>query len=779
MSKDDRILTMKQTLNQLLEFNQVIDIITPLTFTERGKRLIENATVLSVEKLQVELATVDQAMMMIARYSSLPLTHSRDLSLTITQANKEGVLSIEQLDYVGNDIRLSDRLLQYRKLVKDDYPFLDHHFQKLIVLDELLKQIEKAITPQLTIDDKATAQLYAIRQKIKKQEQKIEQTMTRLLNQYKDILTDQRITIRDGHQVLPVATASKRKVEGIIHGISDSGQTTFIEPSLIVSLNNEIHILKKEEAEEINRILIALTKQVQVHSNELLLNNETIGYLDSLSAKVNFANKYRCHVGVIANEIILNLSQARHPLIDQNKVIANDFLLDEAKSIIIISGPNAGGKTVAIKTVGLLVLLHQSGFPIPTNKPAKISYFNGIYADIGDRQSLADNLSTFAGHISNLAPLSNKIEYPSLVLIDELGTGTDPKEGEALATAILKYLQEQKALAIVSSHYSALKQLAYQEDKMINASMMFDEEKLIPTYHINYGMPGKSYGLTMANRYGLNPKIIDVAKNILLGVDDADINKMIDNLTQLLQQNEQLNRQLADQINQTKQTKQQAEQMIINYQKKLDRISEESEKIKQSMLKETEAKIDDAIKQLANPNIKLHEAIDIKRQLQQPQAEDDSQPMGEDISIGDYVSYDLLDIYGKVEKLTNKIATIITSDGKSIKVNPNLLTKTASPQQNQHRPSATQINKIDKTKSVGLELNVIGLRVEEALSRVKGYLDDVLLANYKTVRIIHGLGTGALRRAIHEFLKGESYVDSYHLGSMEQGGLGATIVKIK
>ncbi len=767
---------MKQ-IEILLEFSEIKTRIRAYGRTVRGLAGLDALSFFPHDQLSKELTLLDEMMSFVSRHSPLPIASSQLLDPHFDKAHKGAALTSEEINDIAEDLRTISKVITTFRGKQAAYPHLDGIINQLATLDLLLEQIGKIIAPDLTIKDTASPLLNKLRHQKRGLLQKISQQIQKLTETYASVLSDKQAVVRNGHLVLPVLSQEKNKVEGIIHAMSDTGYTTFIEPSAVVTLNNELYVLEQKETEEIHRILLVLTQDILVYEATIISGNEKLGYLDLISAKAQYGLAISGHVASIVSERMIDLDEARHPLLDQKTVVANTFKLNHKARIVIITGPNAGGKTVAMKTVGLLVYMHQCGLALPTSKPGKLSYFNNIFADIGDSQSLLDNLSTFAGHISNLAQMVKDVSDHDLILIDELGTGTDPQEGEALAVALLRYFAKTNAFVIVSSHFAMLKQLGYSEAGMRNASMRFDEKKLTPTYELVLDIPGRSYGLLMARRYGLAEEVISVAET-MIGSTRQTTSKLIDDLQIELEEqrektatlkekesdiNKKLEKLLADQAKFDALSKQQAEQFALER----DRI-----------IKDARLEAQAAITALSNPRLKLHEAINIKRELEQTTIDQPSFDMVDDVTlvVGDYALYENLGISGRVTDTSKKQTTLVTEEGKTIKVMTTNLQKIAPPLPKEDKKVAF-INR-NETR-VAQELNLIGLHVDEALDALDQYLDSALAANIKRVRIIHGLGTGALRRAVTNYLDSKSFIASYRLGEAAEGGAGATVVFIK
>lgn len=764
-----------QNIRETLEFDKIATEVASLTKTDRGHHFALKMEPLSKVDLYKELKSLDEMMSIIVRYGELPIEFSTNALVLIEHAKKGGILSIRDLDLIGEDVLTSFALLKFIKKIDGQYENIKEKIKNFKDLSALEKEIHRVITKSQTIDDKASPTLGDIRKKIAKTERELQSEIASLAMHYREFLNEENVTIRNGHFVIPVKTIYKGKVKGIIHDVSDTGNTTFIEPANLVEMNNELVSLKALESDEIRRILKALTSLVLLQEEEIINNNDLIAYLDFLSAKAHYGRQYDGLVALMSEKQEIYLKNARHPLIDKNKVVPNSFFLDEEKRIIIISGPNAGGKTVALKTVGSLVYMNQCALPIFVDE-AKLGYFENIFTDIGDSQSLSDNLSTFSAHISHLAEISSHASKKDLVLIDELGTGTDPQEGEAIAIAIVEKLKAHKALALISSHFGSLKEYAFTSQNIINASMLFDEAKLEPTYIFKQGVPGKSYALDVASRFGLGQDIIDKASEYLKEKQNTDANLLMEKIHLTALENETVKKDLT--LEKEKLLK---ERKILLNDEKL--LKEKREKLLSSVAEEKEEiianakeQVDDILKELHNPNIKIHEVIELKRKIEDLKHQPEIIDYNEEIKVGSYVSLPSLGITGRVSRINDKIAVINSDGGISFKIEVNKLHVIDEPLEK--KVFKTNVDALIST-SLSLEKNIIGLRVDEAHEEVAKYLDDCQLKNFKQVRIIHGLGSGALRRMTHEYLKKCSFVESFRLGNEYEGGSGATVVIFK
>lgn len=760
-----------QNIYITFEFNKIKEKIKEYSKTELAKEYIDSMSILPLNELKKEKNLLKEVDSIISRFSLFPIKSSVSLLKLIDIAKKTGLMTARDLYLVREDIVLINDIITYYKKIGLDYPLLGDLIKKFFILDSLDKEIKKCITSSLTVDDKASDNLYQIRNKIKKLESKLQEKVINMATNYKTYLSDDNVTIRDGHFVLPVKTAYKNKVVGIIYDVSDSGNTTFIEPLDIVQINNEITSLKVQENDEIRKILKTLTNLVLLQENEIISNNRIIAEIDFLQSKALYGKEIDgTIIDLDEKEQIIELNNARHPLIDKNKVVANSFLLNENKRILIISGPNAGGKTISLKTVGLLVLMNETGLPLPIDS-GKLSYFNNIYIDIGDNQSLSDNLSTFSAHIHQVSEIINVVKGKDLVLIDELGTGTDPKEGEALALSILEYFESKHCFGMISSHFSSLKEYAFLSKNIENSSMIFNEEKLLPTYIFKEGVSGKSYAFEVAKRYGLKQEIIDSAKKKSQN-DSTDVENLLEILQKKLDENVRLEIELKKEKEAFNKEKKRFDIDVKNLEEKREKLLESVQAEKDKIIAEAEEEINNIMKSISNGNVKLHEVINVKNKIQDLKDDVNIETFKDAINLNDYVSVPSLNIFGTVTRLKGNKATLTTDGGMSINVEINKLKKLEKRIEDKKPIKYREIN---IEKSVPLELNLLGLHVDEALEEVDKYLDSCRLKHLHQVRLIHGFGSGALKAAITSYLKKRKDL-TFRSGNEYEGGGGATIV---
>ena len=766
-----------QNIYETFEFNKIKDHLLEYAKTELAKVYIDELVMLnSAEAVKSALEDLKEISSIIVRFGPLPIHNSANALVLIDLAKKTGLLTPRDLSLIAEDVLTIGKISAFLKKIDSMYLRINTLTAGFIDLGNLEKEIHRVITNALTVADNASPDLNQIRKSLKKAEATLQSKITSLAFTYGKYLNDDNITIRDGHFVLPVKTVDKSKVNGIVYDVSDSGNTTFIEPLEIVQINNEITALKVQENEEIRKILKALTALVLLQEGEIITNNKIIAQLDFLSAKALYGNEINGEIAECSDKQEVVLDAARHPLIDPKKVVANSFSLNEEQPIIIISGPNAGGKTVSLKTVGLLVLMHQCGLFLPVKK-ATVGYFKNIFIDIGDNQSLSDNLSTFSAHISQIGEILHHVGGKDLVLLDELGTGTDPKEGEALAVEVTKFIENKHALAMISSHFAAMKEYAFLSKNIANASMIFDEENLAPTYRFKQGVPGKSYALEVAARYGIYDSIVKSAHDFLKQNETNETSELLD----ILQKKVEEANKLQDELDRLKVDLERREKKLANdeqiFENKKENMLKDVKEEKEQLIANAKKEISDIINKMHNSDMRVHEVIALKKELEELEEKEEEVVYNEEINVNDFVTIPSMNISGKVTRIKSNKAHIISDSGLSFDVDKNKLHKVAQPKVGTTKVRKTNYDLAINT-NVGLELNMIGMRLEEARNALIKYLDNCRLKHLTQVRIIHGFGSGALRKMTREYLDTQKDL-SYRPGGEHEGGGGCTVVLFK
>lgn len=767
-----------KSIYEVFEFNQVKKLIEKYAKTELGLTKIRELEMFSDSfELKNELNHLQEVISYTLKYRNLVITNHKDILPHLALIKKGGVCGIDffyqVLQYLENSKVLKD------EVIKDQsYPYLLETIRNLNELESLAHRLDRTITKDLEISDNASSTLREIRKNLNAEINAQSKIINSLMLRYKDYLNDERVALRNATFVLPIKSTFKHRVNGITIDESDSGLTCFIEPSEIIASNNKIARLKEKEKEEIERILEELSSLVREVVYEIIYDVETICYLDFLLSKANYALETDSKIAKLSENKIINLKNARHPLIDKKKIVKNSFILDHNR-IMLITGPNAGGKTVALKVIGLLVIMNQCGLAIPTSEEAELSFFKNIFVDMGDNQSLIDNLSTFSGHINNIIEILEETNEDSLVIFDELGTGTSPLDGEALGIGVITYLHKVGAFAVLTSHYDGLKTFALENEYILNASMEFDEENIAPTYRLRLGVAGKSYGLEMSKRMGLKKEILDTSYAYIEDKKKTDKEITLALLQKRLEENESIQLSLKEKEEELNKRIKNLEHEKRNLLKLQDKIKEEAEIEKTKIIEEAKEEIDKIFEQFKNKeNYKMHEVITAKRNLDLLRDYEEEDDISSYVpSINDYVRADDFNVTGRVIRVKGDTVTLLTDQGLNLSVKINSLTKIKATKKEKKERTYTPSFKLDKR--VSLECNIVGFRVEEGLREIDAYLSDAIAARYTEVRLIHGSGTGVLRSAVHEYLKKRKDIKSFRLGGLGEGGVGATVVYLR
>ncbi|MCQ2797349.1 MAG: endonuclease MutS2 [Bacilli bacterium] len=770
-----------QNVYEKFEFNRIKAEVASFSRTEVAKEKINNLSMFanSIE-MREELEKLDEMIILLFKYGCLPIQVSASLEKCIRFAQKGGVLDVEEMERVANDVLEQKSIRNYFRQVTDS-PILSAYITNFPDIEYIERAIHKIIAPDLSIFDNASPKLKSIRVSIARCESEMKKKLGFILGDNKDFLTAETLTMKNGHYVIPVANAYKHRVKGIVQDISNSGETTFIEPDVLVELNNKMAELKNEERAEIRRLLAELSAAVASAGDNLIRNNHMIGYLDFLQSKALYAEKIDGRVAIFSETPRVEIYNARHPLLDPKKVVANDFVLGEKNSMVIISGPNAGGKTVALKTLGILVMMNQCGLAIPATQGATLSYFKHIFVDIGDSQSLSDNLSTFSGHMKNISEIMDIVGGKDLVLLDEVGTGTSPKEGEAIAYAIINHLLRKHAVTMISSHFEGLKAYALSCDDVMNASMIFDEENLLPTYKLKMGLPGESYGLIVARRFGLSEEILKSAQSYLSEHEETSVTDAIKKLTEVTRKTEEERNEVARMKAEMDRREGQMKAKESALAMREEKFMSDVDMKKKAILREYEDELNKILKSVQSGEAKMHEVISAKKKVKDLEVTKEEQKFTGPVNVGDYVNIPSLFAAGKVKSINGNKVEVISKEGISFKVAIDKCIKVPEPEVKKKAVNGYGVDSVGFGPSVSMELNLIGQHVEEAKLNLMNYLDKCILKRYKRVRIIHGWGSGALRNLVRGYLEEhkKDFVKSYEGATGEEGGGGATICYLK
>ncbi|MBS4191531.1 endonuclease MutS2 [Bacillus sp. FJAT-49705] len=784
---------MQERILKILEFNKVKEQLLEHVSSTLGKRKAENLMPsVNVEEVLQWQEETDEAVKVLRIKGIVPLGGIYDIRPHVKRSVIGGMLSPQELIQVASTIHASRQIKRFiEEFVdeRDELPSLISYVDRIIVLADLETSIKNAIDDNGEVLDSASDALRSLRNQLRTKESRVRErleSMIRSSNAQK-MLSDAIITIRNDRFVIPVKQEYKGHYGGIIHDQSSSGQTLFIEPQSIVQLNNELQEIRVKEIQEVERILIELSSKVAEEYGALEVIVEVLAEVDFMFAKARYSKRIKATKPEVNNEGRIALFKARHPLIHEDIVVANDITLGKDYSTIVITGPNTGGKTVTLKTVGLCTLMAQAGLQIPALDGSEVAVFGAVYADIGDEQSIEQSLSTFSSHMVNIVDILNKVDYNSLVLFDELGAGTDPQEGAALAISILDEVYKRGARVIATTHYPELKAYGYDREGVINASVEFDIDTLSPTYKLLIGVPGRSNAFEISKRLGLQEDVINTARSYI----SADSNQ-VENMIASLEESKRLAEAEREEANELlrgaeKLHKDLQKQMVEFYEQK-DALHEKAAEKAEAIVEQAKEDAEKIIRDLRQmriekaAEIKEHELIEAKKRLEEavPKIKKSKKTITRKeervLKPGDEVKVLSFDQKGHLIEKTSDNEWNVQIGILKMKVSEKDLEFIKSPKPVETRSMATLKG---KDFHVNLELDLRGERYENALLRVEKYIDDALLAAYPRVSIIHGKGTGALRQGVQEYLRNHRSVKKIRFGEAGEGGSGVTIVEFK
>jgi DNA mismatch repair protein MutS2 len=784
---------MDAILNKL-EYNEIIKNLGGYCKTYLGKNLCEQLVPnFSYEQVDVLLNETKQADTLLHQKGIPPFYETEELEKYIKVLESNQTLSIKGLLNFAVLLKMCRELKEY---FYDDssvtFEYLEKYFSFLYSNPSIEKNIFDKIIDENTVADNASSKLASLRRNRKNFEQEVKDKLNGFIHSstYAKYIMEPIVTIRNNRYVIPVKEEYRSYIKGFIHDTSSSGSTLYIEPTSIFELNNKINHIKIEEDIEIERILQILSSSLYEYVDQLKNNLALIASIDLIFAKANFGIDSFGIIPVLNNNKYIDLYKAKHPLIDKDKVVPIDISLGKSYVSLLITGPNTGGKTVALKTVGLLLLMAYSGIPIPCSESSSISVFSHIFADIGDEQSIQESLSTFSAHIKNIVEITNITDNNSLVLLDELGSGTDPLEGAALAISILSYLKDIGSIVCCTTHYQELKEYALITDGFENASFEFDIENLKPTYKLLVGIPGKSNAFAISKRLGLNEQILNVA-NSHLKDDKIPIEELLksiyDNKLEIEKQKEETEKNLRQVELLRKSLEQKQDDVLEKRAQLLEDAKLEARDILLSAKEEAteiihELNSSSDIKQANNLRNKLNDKLKAINSIHYTEQNNSFEALAEsDVKDGLNVYITSLGSNGyivgnKINK-SNEVQVQVGNMKMNIKLSD--LRKSLTNSVKVKESGKVTTNKESKAKTVSPEINVIGQNVDEAIYVIDKYLDNCASANISPVRIVHGKGTGKLREGIHSFLKKNPHVKSFRIGTFGEGEMGVTIVEIK
>lgn len=794
---------MNQKVLKTLEYNKIIDLLTEKADSEPGKNLCRQlapSTDLSQIR-QMQRETKD-ALTRLFKSGSTSFGSNANLGFSIKSLEIGSTLSILELLKIASFLDNVNRIKAYGRKDKEDTPddSLDGYFEQLTPLTQIANEINRCILSEDEIADDASPNLKKIRRSKILTNDKIHSQLTSMLNgTYRTYLQDAVITTRNNRYCIPVKSEYKSQVNGMVHDQSASGSTYFIEPAAVVSLNNELRELDLQEQEEINIILATLSAQAGEHTEELADNQKIMTALDFIFAKAELAMEMNGTEPLFNTDHFINIRKGRHPLLNKKQVVPIDIHLGKDFDLLIITGPNTGGKTVSLKTVGLFTLMGQAGLHIPALDRSELSVFTEVYADIGDEQSIEQSLSTFSSHMKSIVHILKHADADSLCLFDELGAGTDPTEGAALAIAILNFLHDRGIRTMATTHYSELKIYALSTSFVENACCEFSVETLQPTYRLLIGIPGKSNAFAISSKLGLSDDIINAAKE-QIGKEEKSFEDVIADLEQSRVTIEKEQREIAEYKERIRTLQDQLQKKNEKIDQAKDKILREANEKAKEILQEAKEVADETIRDFnkVGPNIDIRE-LEKKRQKVRDKISEKNEKLSLKNSItqkqsakktldpkklkkGDSVKIVSMGLKGTVNTLPDAKGNLFVQCGimrTQTNINDLILIDDSGTSAPAMQKTNTGKIRMSKSFSISTEINLLGKTVDEAISELDKYLDDAYLAHLPSVRVVHGKGTGALRNAVHGHLKRLKYVKEYRLGEYGEGDAGVTIVTFK
>ncbi len=789
---------MNQKALKTLEFDKIIHILTAHAASEGAKemcrKLVPYDNINDVERAQRETA---DALRRVYRKGSVSFGGIRDIRGSLKRLEIGGILGMGELLQIMSLLETAGKIRQYGQREADDTSrdSLDESFEFLDPVPTLASEIRRCILADDEMADDASSALLQIRRSMRQMNDKVHNTLNSMVNgSARSYLQDPVVTMRDGRYCLPVKAEHRSQVPGMIHDQSSTGSTLFIEPMAVIKLNNDFKELLMKEQQEIEKILSVLSEKAAAVTEILTEDYRILTALDFIFARAMMAKDMKATRPIFNTDRQIHIKDGRHPLLDPKKAVPITVRLGDDFDLLIITGPNTGGKTVSLKTVGLFTLMGQAGLHIPAFEGSRLAVFDQVYADIGDEQSIEQSLSTFSSHMTTIVSILKEVTLNSLVLFDELGAGTDPTEGAALATAILDHLHRQGIRAMATTHYSELKVYALATEGVENACCEFDVESLRPTYRLLIGIPGKSNAFAISSRLGLEDFLIEDAKK-RINAQDVSFEDMMaelqDSRVKLLNEQEEITRY-----------KSEIRTLRDALQKKQDRIDERKEKIlsdasaqANAILQEAKDYADETMKnfhKFGKASISVKDMEAERARLREKIKENDSRTAkaapkpkkklkAAALHIGDRIRVLSLNLEGTVSTLPNPKGDLFVQMGiLRSQVNINDL-EYIGEAENLQKGMTTGGGKLRMSKSaaVSTEINLIGMTVDEAIAHLDKYLDDAYLAHVPSVRIVHGKGTGALRTAVHQYLKRYKHIKSFRLGTFGEGDAGVTIAEFK
>ncbi|MFQ8912686.1 MAG: endonuclease MutS2 [Waltera sp.] len=785
-----------------LEYTKIIDLLTEKADSEPGKKLCrELVPSTDLSAIRTAQRETKDALARLFRIGSTSFGSNRDLGFSIRSLEIGSSLSMSELLKLASFLDNVSRIKTYGKKEREDFPndSLDAYFEGLTPMTQLANEINRCILSEEEMADDASPRLKSIRRSKLSTNEKIHSQLTSMVNgAYRTFLQDAVITMRDNRYCIPVKAEYKSQVSGMVHDQSSTGSTFFIEPAAVVNLNNQLKELDLQEQEEIEVILSDLSSQAAVHTSELAADQKIMTTLDFIFAKAKLAMEQNATEPIFNTEHYIQIRKGRHPLLDKKKAVPIDVRLGKDFDLLVITGPNTGGKTVSLKTVGLFTLMGQAGLHIPALDRSELSIFSEVYADIGDEQSIEQSLSTFSSHMTRVVHILQHADADSLCLFDELGAGTDPTEGAALAIAILNYLHDRGIRTMATTHYSELKIYALSTNFVENACCEFDVETLRPTYRLLIGIPGKSNAFAISSKLGLSDEIINAAKE-QISKEDESFEDVIADLEQSRVTIEKEQQEIAEYKERIRTLQEQLQKKNEKIDQAKDKILRDANEKARAILQEAKDVADETIrdfnkagasadiKELEKKRQKVRDKINEKNgklalgnNQKKPANQKTVDP--KKLKKGDSVKIISMNLKGIVNTLPDARGNLFVQCG-IMRMQTNINDLVPVKEETITAPALQRTNtgklKMSKSFSVSSEINLLGCTVDEAIAKLDKYLDDAYLAHLPSVRVVHGKGTGALRSAVQSHLKRLKYVKEYRLGEYGEGDAGVTIVTFK
>lgn len=785
---------MNKKILKILEFGEITKRLSELAITEPAKKEAERLVPSDdFDQVQTELKQTLALADLLRIKGQLPLTDFKDVRPSTKRLGVKANLNAKELGNLLLVLSLANEINSFLEDLDDekiDLSAIDSILDQLDVPDLLFRELKKSLDYDGEVLDTASSALARLRHDIASNEEEIKDKMNAYTKgNSSKYLSEQIVTIRDDRYVIPVKQEYRAKFGGVVHDQSASGQTLFIEPEAVLNLNNRQQNLIAQEKQEIRNILKHLSGLAREEIDSLNNIATALTRLDFLQAKAKLAKNMKASEPILTKDHSINLRNARHPLIDPEKVVPNDIRLGDDFDTMLITGPNTGGKTITLKTVGLLQLMAQSGLFIPAEEGSKVGVFEEVYADIGDEQSIEQSLSTFSSHINDIVAIMKNVNKETLVLIDEIGAGTDPEEGASLAISILDFLRQKDAKIMVTTHYPELKLYGYNRPRTTNASMEFDLKTLSPTYHLQIGIPGHSNAFAIARRLGMREDVVKNAQN-LMSDEDSDINKMISKLDAQTKAATSARNRLETSLDRSQKLEQKLQQALDWYNQRVQKQLDFAQERANEIIAKRRKKADQIIEQLEkqkNAGVKENKIIEAKGELNNLERQANNlahnkvlqrEKRRHHVNVGDRVK---VLSYGQTGTITKKLSEheyevqmgiikVKVSDRDIERIEKNESTKP------KHLVRATSAVRRSNAHS---ELDLRGQRYDEAMTNLDRYIDSVLLAGLGTVTIIHGIGTGAIRKGVWQYLRNSRHVKSFNYAPANEGGNGATIVELK